>query len=116
MKVNSSTRTCSTTPLLLSWAAAALAQQPVIKKVDPPNWWANMPKAMLLVEGEDLAGAQFRLSDTHLRSDRTKISANGHWAELWPAASPAKAETVTIAASNQSGKATVAFRFDERKK
>jgi glycosidase len=116
MKVNSSRRTCSTISLLFSLAAAALAQQPVIKKVDPPNWWANMPKAMLLVEGEDLAGAQFRLSDSHLRIDRTKISANGHWAELWLAASPAKAETVTISASNQSGKTTAPFRFDERKK
>jgi glycosidase len=116
MKVHSSRSTYSTITLLLSLSVAALAQQPVIKKVDPPNWWANMPKAMLLVEGEDLAGAQFRLSDSHLRIDRTKISANGHWAELWLTASPAKAETVTISASNQSGKAIAPFRFDERKK
>jgi hypothetical protein len=23
-----------------------------IEKVDPPNWWATMPKPMLLVRGE----------------------------------------------------------------
>ncbi len=72
-------------------------------KVDPPNWWAAMPKAMLLVQGENLAGARFRVSDARLRVEKTKVSANGHWAQLWLSASPAKTETVTITAEASGG-------------
>jgi hypothetical protein len=36
---------------------------PHITKIDPPNWWAGMPKPMLLVQGKHLSKAQFSLSD-----------------------------------------------------
>ncbi len=115
MKSNSAWHVCRFA-LLCSLGAAALAQRPVMKKVDPPNWWVTMPKAMLLVRGEELSGAQFHLSDAHLRIEQVKTSANGHWAELWLNASPATAETVIVTASNRSGRATLPFRFDERRK
>ena len=38
--------------LVLSGAAFGQAGDAVrIEKVDPPNWWAKMPKAMLLLGG-----------------------------------------------------------------
>jgi glycosidase len=85
-------------------------------KIDPPNWWAAMPKPMLLVEGERLDGAHFHLSDHALHLERTNISPNGHWAELWLASSPVKPETITIAVDGPNGKATSTYRFDERRK
>jgi glycosidase len=95
---------------------AALAQSPKITKVDPPNWWANMPKPMLLVRGENLTSANFHLSDPRLHIEQSKISANGHWVELWLAASPSAPETVTITATTPSGKTTLPYQFAPRHK
>ncbi len=91
------------------------AQAPVMTKVDPPNWWARMPKAMLLVQGEHLDGATFRLSDRKLKVERTTVSANGHWAQVWLSGSPEKAETVELSAVARGETAKVEYRFEERK-
>jgi neopullulanase len=99
-------------PLLMNAQGAA----PRMTKVDPPNWWAKMPKLMLLVQGENLSGARFRVSDARLRVEKTKVSANGHWAQLWLSASPVKAETVTITAEAGGGKTTLPFTFAARRK
>jgi hypothetical protein len=37
-----------------------LAQAPVLSKIDPPNWWTELPDPVLLVQGEHLEGARFR--------------------------------------------------------
>ncbi len=92
-----------------------LAQAPVMTKVDPPNWWAAMPKPMLLVQGEHLDGATFKLSDRKLRVEKTVVSANGHWAQVWLSASPEKAETVDLVAERGGVSARIAYRFEERK-
>ena len=36
-------------------SASVMAQAPQMTKVDPPNWWVNMPAPMLLIKGEVLA-------------------------------------------------------------
>lgn len=99
--------------------AAAAAQAPEMTKVDPPNWWVNMPKPMLLIQGDHLAGATFRVSgEKHgqpFKLERTSISANGHYAELWLSASPTQPEDITITASTGSGKATLPFHFGRRR-
>lgn len=101
----------------LCFPAGMFAQQvvadaaPVMTKIDPPNWWAGMPKPMLLIEGEHLGGAQFSLGDSTLRLERTYVSENGHWAELWLSDSPASPETISVVARNDSGRAEMPFTF-----
>jgi glycosidase len=102
--------------LMLPLLVFAQGGAPRMTKVDPPNWWAAMPKPMLLVQGENLSGAQFHVSDARLLVERTKISANGHWAQLWLSASPMKAETVTITAQASGGRASLPFTFAPRRK
>ena len=89
------------------------AQAPRITKVDPPNWWVNMPAPMLLVNGEHLSGARFRVGS--LPIERTTISDNGHWAELWLAKDAARPDSVTITAETKDGKAEMPFRFETRR-
>ena len=93
----------------------ALGQVPHITKIDPPNWWAKMPKPMLLVKGEHLDGAAFRLSDTKLRVERAVVSQNGHWAQVWLSGSPEKAETVELVAERHGAAARMEYRFEQRK-
>jgi glycosidase len=103
------------TALLPLVSSAADPVGPQIIKVDPPNWWAGMPKPMLLVQGKHLSRAKFALSDRHLKIDRITISANGHWAELWLDASPPRTESVTLRARNADGEANVTYRFEQRR-
>jgi neopullulanase len=44
------------------FASAVAAAQPVVSKVDPPNWWAahSVNPVLLLVRGSGLHGAKRR--------------------------------------------------------
>jgi glycosidase len=102
-------------------ASAPLRAQPTgatdpisITKIDPPNWWANLPRPMLLIEGQHLDGAQFTLSDRSLRIERTHVSANGHWVALWLNASPATDETIDIEADRNGTHVAVPYSFAPR--
>jgi neopullulanase len=99
----------------LALSGVAPGQVPHITKVDPPNWWAKMPKPMLLVKGEHLDGATFRLSDRKLHVERTVVSQNGHWAQVWLSGSPEKAETVELVAERHGAAARMEYRFEQRK-
>jgi glycosidase len=84
-----------------------------ISKIDPPNWYATLPRPMLLLKGEHLDGARFSISD-RIRITRTVVSANGHWAELWLSASPASAMTVQIIVDRNGAHITVPYTFAQR--
>lgn len=86
-----------------------------MEKVDPPNWWAGMPKPMLLVRGEGLRGAKFSLSDRTLGIEKVVASENGHWAQVWLTASPKEAETVTLRAVAGGEKAEMRYTFEKRR-
>ena len=86
-----------------------------IDKVDPPNWWAVMPKPMLLVHGAGLGGAKFSLSDRGLKVEKVVASENGHWAQLWLSASPGAPETVTLTARYGGEKAETRYTFAARR-
>jgi glycosidase len=89
------------------------AQAPRIDKVDPPNWWINMPAPMLLVKGDHLNGAHFTVGG--LPIEHTSISENGHWAELWLSKDATTSGEITLKAETQQGKAQVPFRFEARR-
>lgn len=96
-------------------AAAGLGQAPRIDKIDPPNWWANMPAPMLLVQGEGLNHAQFKLDGNGVALERTQASENGHWAFLWLETQSAAPQTLWITASNAQGRARCAYALAQRR-
>lgn len=103
----------SAVTLSAAFGLSLVAQSPTITKIDPPNWWVNMPAPMLLVNGEHLTGAQFHVGKLPIA--RTAISQNGHWAELWLASDATNVGDVMITAETPQGKASTSFRFEKRK-
>lgn len=100
---------------LVLFAIPALAQQPVITKIDPPNWWVDMPSPMLLIRGENLFGATFSARGDQTHITRTEISQNGHWAFLWLATERAHPGAIQITAHTSHGDAEFPFTFKERR-
>jgi glycosidase len=86
-----------------------------ICKVDPPNWWAMMPKPLLLVRGEGLREAKFTFSDKALGVEKVEASANGHWALIWLAASPKQPERVELRAERDGARVAVPYVFGTRR-
>jgi glycosidase len=105
--------------LLLAGFAVQLAAQtantaPVIDKIDPPNWWVNLPSPMLLVHGQHLQTAHLNVSGHGVQLTRTQIAPNGHWALLWLNTATAEAQTLLITAENPAGKAQENFVLASR--
>jgi glycosidase len=59
-----------------AWAQPA----PLVKKLEPPNWWAHYtPDLTLLLSGENLSGAHVESSTHGVKVEASHSSANGHY-------------------------------------
>lgn len=97
-----------------SWAQAPRPVAPRIDKIDPPGWWTGLPDPMLLVQGESLDKAQFKVDGARVKLERVQSSANGHWAFLWLETSSAAAQTLWVTASNEQGQARQPYQLARR--
>ena len=53
---------------------------PVVRKIEPPNWWVNYtPSLTLLLTGENLSGARVESPTKGLTPLSAEASANGHY-------------------------------------
>ena len=56
------------------------AQAPVVRKIEPPNWWTHFtPELQLLLTGEGLTGASVESQTMGLEGLGAEASANGHY-------------------------------------
>jgi glycosidase len=103
--------------LILAGCSIAGAQNaaPVIDKIDPPNWWTDMPSPMLLLHGENLSGAKISITGSHISVEKTQPSPNGHWIFVWLRTANASAQTLQITASTAEGKTEKDFELQKRK-
>ncbi|MGA9353248.1 MAG: alpha-amylase family glycosyl hydrolase [Terriglobales bacterium] len=63
-----------------SQASASAAQSPIIRKVEPPNWWVNYtPKLMVLLTGENLNGARVESSTAGISVISANSATDGHY-------------------------------------
>ena len=93
---------------LLALSPLLQAQSPVVRKVDPPNWWVDYtPEVTLLLTGENLGGSKTTPS-AGVEVLATEASANGHYAFLHlRLGSKLKPGTVPLRLTTQSGSTTV---------
>jgi len=94
-------------------ATRAVAQAPVVDKVDPPNWWGShsINPVRLLVHGRNLTGARFDCP--RLACAGARVSAAGTYAFVdvtIPRGAAPGAYPLTL--RTPAGAATVPFRID----
>ena len=67
-------------PALPQAAAQPGAQAPMVRKVEPPNWWVNFTAQLtLLLTGENLKGARVESATAGVFLLGSEASANGHY-------------------------------------
>jgi neopullulanase len=60
------------------------ANAPVVTKVEPPSWWANLtPEVMLLLSGRDLEATRVVCNLPSILVERTQATAAGHYLFVW---------------------------------
>lgn len=89
-------------------------QAPIISKVDPPNWWVNLPAPMLLLHGENLNGAIVRVVAHGVTVTKQQASPNGHWLFIWLDTAKASPQTMKVVARNSAGSASYDFPLNRR--
>ena len=98
-----------------AFTCTAQTAKPVITRIDPPNWFTELPDSLLLVHGEHLERTSFRLRNTAARVTETSTSTNGHWAFLTLSAARAKAGSFEIVASNVHGSTSAPYMLVSRR-
>jgi hypothetical protein len=113
--------------LTIFWLAAsgaAMAQTnclgisstiPCIDKIDPPNWWANLPSPMLLVHGNHLADTHVAVAGSNISVTRTQASANGHYLFIGLDTKNAAPQKISLRVTNSAGSTTAPFVLNARK-
>ncbi|MGA9039779.1 MAG: alpha-amylase family glycosyl hydrolase [Terriglobales bacterium] len=67
-----------------SQGAALMAQAaPHVEKIEPPNWWIGLPDPMVLLTGENLAGAHVSTTTPGVRVVRTLDGLSSHYLFVW---------------------------------
>src|ERR1700683_5664267 len=61
-------------------AVSGVLHAPVVRKLEPPNWWVNYtPELTLLLTGENLSGARVESPSKGVTALGSEASANGHY-------------------------------------
>ena len=105
--------------ILLTFLSGLWAQpQPLVQKVEPPNWWVGMAHdPMLLLTGENLQKAKITSHYAGLSISRSQSSADGHYLFVWLRIAPeAAAGKVELDLRTAAGLAKVALPLAKREK
>jgi glycosidase len=101
--------------LVCGVGCVAQSAKPVITKIDPPNWFTELPDSLLLVHGEHLENTAFAVKGGDARITKTTISPNGHWAFLMFATSNARPGMIEIDATNAKGSTVAPYVLSARR-
>lgn len=109
---------------LICWSfATSQAQEssnpnaPVVKKVEPPNWWVGLtPDVMVLLSGKNLQATHAECNLPEVVVSRTQSSSNGDYLFVWLKLSPQlKSGTAVCRIATGVGKTSFEFPIAARK-
>jgi glycosidase len=108
--------TCLLTLAAWPQSDARAGQAPVVRKMEPPNWWVNYtPELTLLLTGENLSGARVESSAKGLSALGAEASANGHYLFVHlRLSSQLPAEIVSLQLITSAGSTTVSLPLQAR--
>ncbi|HZC65392.1 MAG TPA: alpha-amylase family glycosyl hydrolase, partial [Candidatus Dormibacteraeota bacterium] len=88
-----------------SAASAADSNAPVVRKIEPPNWWIGLtPEVMLLVSGHHLEATHVLCNLPTLKVSRTQSNSNGDYLFVWlKIAADAKSGTAICRITTNTG-------------
>jgi glycosidase len=95
-------------PTTAAVAGSPVSDSPVVRKIDPPNWWVNYtPELTLLLAGENLSGAQVVSASQSVVVLGADASSNGHYLFVRLKVSSSRPETAQLELSTASGSTSV---------
>jgi hypothetical protein len=105
-----------TAPTFAQPGSPSALQAPIVRKVEPPNWWIQYtPDLTLLLTGENLNGARVETSTPGVSVVGADASANGHYLFVrLRLASDMHAGNVDLRISTASGSSVVQLPVRER--
>lgn len=98
---------------LLAFISPAGAQGPVVRKVDPPNWWIGLPSPMLLIEGDGLQDASLT-DNAGIKIKRVQSDNSGHYLFAWLDTNSAKPGVAQFRVNGAGGSMTFSFPLERR--
>ncbi len=94
---------------------AAMAQSPIVSKVEPPSWWAGhtINPVRLLVRGANLRGARVASADKTLSANNVRVNDKGTYLFVDVKIKPnAKPGDYKLEVNTANGKTTVPFTIN----
>ena len=95
--------------------SSASPTAPQVQRVDPPNWWIRLPDPMLMITGENLAGARVSTHTAGIKIARTQEGSEGRYVFVWlkigDTATPGK---ITLDLATAEGEKTVEIPLQRR--
>src|ERR1700723_513485 len=95
-------------------APESASSAPCVDKIDPPNWWTNLPSPMLLLHGAHLTGAKFSIPGGGVSVTKSQVSTNGHYAFLWLSTASTTPHLIHIRIAAASGSMSIPFPIESR--
>ncbi len=96
---------------------AADPYAPVVKKVEPPNWWVGLtPDVLVLLSGRNLQATHARCNVPEVAVSRTQSSADGDYLFVWLKFSPQlRSGTAVCRITTAKGETSFEFPIAARK-
>jgi len=92
----------------LAQSSANVNDVPLVRKVDPPNWWTNLtPEITLLLSGDNLAAARVDIATSGATVLDSKSSADGHYLFIHLRLSHEAAGDLPLKINNSTGSTTI---------
>ncbi len=88
---------------------------PVVSKVEPPNWWTHyVSPVMVLLYGENLAGAAISADAAGVKVEKVQAEADGKHVFVWLSiGNKAKPGAVTLRVKTAAGETKAALQLSE---